>query len=72
MMPKDYATNICSLLPDKKRRAVSIIFKFNKGNMERTVSFKRSIVFNENAFDYDKVDKIFIKKGIKIKMKKNY
>ena len=55
MMPKDYATNICSLLQGEKRRAVSIIFKFNKENMERTINFKRSIVYNENAFDYDKV-----------------
>ena len=61
MMPKDYATNICSLLPNKKRRAVSIIFKFNKENMKRDITFKRSIVYNEKAFDYDKVDKIFTK-----------
>ena len=30
--------------------------------MKRDITFKRSIVYNEKAFDYDKVDKIFIKK----------
>jgi len=57
MIPPLYSDNLVSLIQDRKRRAISVIFK-NDG----TVSLKRTVVKNLKQFTYEEADKV-LKKG---------
>lgn len=60
MLPNDYADNICSLIENKKRYALSVIITV-KNNQFDSYIIKESIVQNIKNYDYDNFDKIYKK-----------
>ena len=57
MIPPLYSDNLVSLIQDRKRRAISVIFK-----SDGTVSLSRTVVKNLKQFTYKDADKI-LRKG---------
>ena len=62
MLPDIFADNLCSLIQDKNRRAVSLIINFNSELKVISHKVTRSIVKNIKNFSYDAID-LLIKKN---------
>lgn len=60
MLPNDYADNICSLIENKKRYALSVIITVKNNNFDSYI-IKETIVQNIKNYDYDNFDKIYKK-----------
>ena len=61
MIPYIYANNLCSLIENKNRKVISVIYKYNLLNNEiinESFIIKESIVKNIKNFTYNEVDNI--------------
>lgn len=63
MLPEPLSTNICSLLPNENRNALSVFFTFtftSSGDVENTYyhSIKKTIIRSSCQFTYEEVQKI--------------
>ena len=63
MIPKIYANNVCSILPNKKTRVVTNHFIYDpiENNLDKRLVYIKwfySYVISKNKYDYDYVDKI--------------
>ena len=73
MLPKFLSTNICSLVPGKKRLALSLKITLNSKCHVESFSFLDSVIISDRKFDYDEVEKIIHSKkdgGILTQIKK--
>ncbi len=57
MIPKEYSTNLGSLLEKKKRYTLSILYKICNGRIQ-SYKIKECIVYVVKNYDYDSVDQI--------------
>lgn len=53
MLPEEMATNFCSLLEGKERRATSLILTFNKEKEITDYHFEKSIIINKKNYTYN-------------------
>jgi len=60
MLPNIYADEIISLIENKKRYAISVVFNVNN-NKVVNYEIKETIVYNIKNYDYDTFDKIYVK-----------
>ena len=58
MLPDRLSSDLCSLLPGKDRRAIQILFTFDRDANLVTTNIKRSIVRSRNKMSYEEVEKI--------------
>ncbi len=59
MIPRYYADNICSILPNKKTRVVTNHFIYNDIDKKlKYVNHFYSIIISKNKYDYDYIDNI--------------
>ena len=63
MIPKFLSTNICSLVPNKKRLAFTIKIVLDENVKIKEYRFIETVIINQRKFTYDEVEKII--KGIK-------
>lgn len=58
MLPENLSNNLCSLLPDTDRLAITAILDFDRQGRLRAKSFTRSIIRSHQRFTYDLVEQI--------------
>ena len=64
MLPNIYADNYISLIKDKNRFSISIIFKINESFEKESVEIKESIVKNIKNYSYEEFDQKYINDGL--------
>jgi len=62
MIPEIYATNICSLLENTKKKCISIIYKYNNNKL---VNFEVKLcnVYITKNYSYDEAEKLIMKRS---------
>ena len=63
MIPEIYATNICSLLENSKKKCVSIIYKYDNNKLVN-YEVKLCNVYVKKNYSYDEAEKLIKKKSI--------
>jgi ribonuclease R len=58
MLPENLSNNLCSLLPDTDRLAITATLDFDRQGRLRAKSFARSIIRSHQRFTYDTVEQI--------------
>ncbi len=62
MLPEKLSNNLCSLVPDKDRLALSAILDFDRSGNVLKQNFTRSIIRSKQRFTYSTVKKILVDK----------
>ncbi len=62
MLPENLSDNLCSLLPDKERLAVTVRLDFDRAGNLRNKNYSRSIIKSRQRFTYDTVKEIIVDK----------
>lgn len=63
MLPENLSNNLCSLLPNEDRLAVTVLLDFDRSGNLKTKQFLRSIIKSSQRFTYDVVKEIIIDKN---------
>jgi ribonuclease R len=58
MLPKELSNNVCSLVPEQDRNAVTVEMTVRGRDVERA-SFYRSVIRSDERLEYGQVDRIF-------------
>ncbi len=58
MLPHELSDNICSLVPNRDRLAVSVVIEFDKNGNRKGYRFTKSIIRNKNRMTYKAVQDI--------------
>lgn len=58
MLPENLSNNLCSLLPDKDRLAVTVVLDFDRSGTLTNKRIMRSIIRSRQRFTYDRVKDI--------------
>ncbi|MCB2217514.1 MAG: ribonuclease R [Desulfobulbaceae bacterium] len=58
MLPENLSNNLCSLLPDTDRLAITVTLDFDRQGRLRAKSFTRSIIRSHQRFTYNTVEQI--------------
>ena len=70
MLPEPLAANICSLLPNQRRKALSIFFKFDKSGTILEQKIERTVIQSQERFTYREVQSILSSNDEELKFKK--
>ncbi|MFA5111816.1 MAG: ribonuclease R [Desulfobaccales bacterium] len=62
MLPDRLATDVCSLIPEADRLAVTVILNFDRRGRLKNFSFARSVIKNHARLTYRLVDDLVVKK----------
>ncbi len=65
MLPENLSTNICSLVPGKKRLALTVKIILNDYGHVKSFDFFESIILSDRKFHYSEVEKILTKPSYK-------
>ncbi len=60
MLPEYLSTNICSLVPNKRRLALTIKIVLDKNMNMKDYSFKETVIKSQRKFSYNEVEKIIL------------
>lgn len=58
MLPENLSNNLCSLVPDADRLAVTVTIDFDRHGKRLRTSFARTIIRSKHRFTYDTVEQI--------------
>ena len=67
MIPEKFSNDLCSLLPNKKRLALSLTFLVGLDGLidDKSWKFEKSIIVNKKAYSYKQAEDIINKSIIK-------
>ncbi len=67
MLPGNLSDNLCSLLPDKDRPAITVMLDFDRAGNLRNKNYVRSVIRSRQRFTYDTVKDITIDKDPEVR-----
>jgi len=67
MLPEKLSTNVCSLIPDQDRLAVTVMLHINRRGRIKDFTFARSIIRNHARLTYRQVDAMVVAKDRKLR-----
>jgi ribonuclease R len=67
MLPEKLSTNVCSLIPDQDRLAMTVILHINRRGRTKDFTFAKSIIRNQARLTYRQVDAMVVAKDRKLR-----
>jgi ribonuclease R len=67
MLPEKLSNDLCSLLPETDRLALTAILDFDKNGQPGTARFTRSVIRSSQRFTYDTVNQIVVDKNPEVR-----